>query len=256
MKNTAHRITDENRLEIDPSVAGDFSVVLDKFGEAIVHSPTRLIVFDDEIGVKEFDLSSSSFCYLDSGFFVLSGQLYYLLDCLGPIDEAAITGHNEFYVWDKSRVYYLNGPVKGADASSFCHLGYFWAKDAKACFFQNERISSADPSTFRVIDDTFAVDSSNVYGFLGEVVTEYTTDPIPLKRGYYRVGVRVFFGKTPLPQADVASFSVLPLVPPEEKRRIWASGGPKDAVQEMAVAGFTAYDRNLVYRGAWTKKRK
>lgn len=256
MNKTVHHINDNNRLEIESAVASDFHVVLDEFGKAIAYSSATLVVFDDEVGVKNFDLSSASFQHLDAGFFVLDGQLYHMLKKLGQIDDATIVGHNEFYVWDKSRVYYLNGAVEGADAATFCHLAHFWAKDANACFFQNKRIASADPATFRVIDDTVAVDSSRVYGSRGKVVAQYTTDPIPVGRGYYRIGETMLFGNTPLPLADSATFQVLPLITAEEKRKIWSSGGPKDTVQEMAIGGFTAYDRNLLYRGAWTKKRE
>ncbi|MHC4884226.1 MAG: DKNYY domain-containing protein [Planctomycetota bacterium] len=256
MKKTAYRITDENRLEIGPPVASQFEVILDEFGAAIASSPGTLIVFDDESGVKEFDLSSSRFRHICDKFFVLEGQLYHLLEQLGPIDEEGVIGKNKFYVWDAATVYYLNGPVQAADPSSFCHLDEFWAKDSGSCFFQSEKIFDAEPSSFRAISNTLAVDAKHVYGFLGQILAPYTRDPTPLGRGYWDVGGKVVFGTKVLPDADLATFATLPQLSPEQKREIWSSGGPKDEAQDLAISDFLAYDCNRLYRGIWSKERK
>jgi len=41
-----------------------------------------------------------------------------------------------------------------------------------------------------------------------------------------------------------------------EKRRVWASGGPADEIQEMQLDGFSAYDDRHRLRGDWITSRK
>jgi len=245
-----------NRLRIADEVRDKFIVAYDEFGSGIAYSSDTLVVFHDETGTKIFDISRDTFKWLTGEFFILEGFLYHSLDKLGRINSGAILGCTKLYVWDQKTVYYLNGPVDGANPATFQDLGNYWALDDNNCFFQQRQIKEADAATFRVIDESFAVDKNFIYAFLGRVVAEYENDPIPLGRGYYKISNRVFFGHTEMPDAAPQSFKVLPLITPEEKQKIWAAGGPKHEEEAMAVSGFTAFDARHKYKGTWYAKPK
>lgn len=245
----------ENRLQLDDAVRAQFVVPHQSFGSAIAYSQDTLIVFDDEAGTKVLSLAGVTFRYLAGKFFIWKDQLFHLAHKLGKMRPEKVRGFTKHFVWDDQTVYYRNGVVGGADPTTFRPLGFFWAKDGHSCFFQADAIPGADPLSFRAIARDFAVDSQSVFGFLGKVLASYSRDPRSLGRGYFEVSGQLFFGSRSVAGADLATFRVLPRVEPSEKRRIWASGGPKDDLEALAVSGFTAVDAARKYRGEWNAPR-
>ena len=250
-----YSINTDNRLEISPEVAGDFTLALDEPGKAIAFSETRLIVFFDETGCSEYEIASERFRFLCGCFFVLDGYLHYLNDRLGRFDLGSMLGFGECYAWDMNQVYYLNGSVLDADPSSFTALAKWWAKDANTAYFQEQPIGGSDPKSFEVADGDIAFDANFVYGFLGERLAPFTTRPREIGRGYWAIGSEVFFGSQEVPDAHLATFEPLPRLEPKDKRRIWARGGPRSAREELAVSGFFAMDRARAYKGPHSRKR-
>ena len=243
-------------MRLADEVRGQFVMAHDEFGSGIAYSSDTLIVFYDEVRTKVLAITPATFRWLTGEFYVLKGQLYHGPFKLGKIDAEAIRGHTTFYVWDDQTVFYLNGPVLGADAHTFEDLGCYWARDSGKVFFQEKLIRDADRASFRVFDDTFAVDSKHIFTFAGRIVSEYREDPIMLGDGYYVVSGKVFFGGTEIPSADVKTFKLLPTISPEEKKEIWATGGPKTEEQALAVSGFTGYDARQKYKGGWSTPHK
>ncbi len=246
---SVYRIED-NRLRIDDEVKSQFTVVHDQFGSGIAYSSDTLLVFYDEKGTKTFAINPPAFRWLIEEFFVLDGFLYHGTFKLGRLNSEAILGYTERYVWDQKRVYYLNGLVVDANPACFQDLGDCWARDDQRCFFQERQVLGADAPSFRVIDHTFGVDRNRIYGSFGRVIAENAADPIPLGNNYYSIAGDVFFGSTKVADADPQTFRVLPVFSPEDKRTIWASGGPKDETASLAISGFSAYDSRHKYRGA------
>ena len=250
--NRMYSISSNNRLVLDAAFASEFTVPVSDYGSAIAFSPALLIVFHDEYGVKETKIDSSEFAYIQSGFYRLFDELFYYIDKLGPI-RRQIKGRSDWFVWDDAHVYYLNGPVEGADPETFQLLGEFWARDATQCFFQNMRVKDADTDSFRVIETDFAADRRWLYGFLGRRIMPYVRDPKPLGRGYYDIDGRIFFGDEELSTVDRASFRVLPLFSKEEKSRLRLGSNPLTREEELSCSDFTACDKNRAYRGSWSK---
>src|SRR5258706_6626261 len=175
---------EKNRLQIADDVRDRFVIAHNEFGSGIAYSSDTLIVFNDDEGTKSFPIRPDTFRWLGGEFFILCGFLHHNVFRLGRINPDEILGFTNVYVWDHSKVYYLNGPVDGANAAAFQDLGEFWARDDQKCFFQEREILGGDAASFRVIDDTFAVDKDRIYGFGGRVIAECNADPAPLGNGY------------------------------------------------------------------------
>lgn len=245
---------EDNRLHISEDVRDQFIVVHDKFGEGIAYSSDTLIVFDDERGTKTHAITPDTFKWLGSRFFILNKFIFHGAYKLGRINAAAIRGQTEFYVWDDKTVYYLNGKVAEANPAAFQDLGNYWSRDDQHCFFQRQLVPGVDLATFRVIDDTFAVDARYIYGFAGIVVADYYGDPIPLGRTYYSINGRIYSGNKLMSDADFETFTVLPQYDEQTKSQILAAGGARNAEEALALAGFTAYDSRYQYKFDWHKK--
>jgi hypothetical protein len=245
---SAYRI-ENNRLCIADELKGRFTVAHDEFGSGIAYSSDTLIVFYDEQETQTFAINPPAFRWLIGAFFILNGFLYHGPFKLGRVDSESLRGCTERYVWDQTHVYYINGPVLEANPICFQDLGNFWSRDDERCFFQARQVSGADAPSFRVIDHTFAADRNRIYGFGGRVIVENAADPVHLGNNYYSIAGDVFFGSTKIPDADLQTFRALPVFSPEDKRRIWADGGPKDELESLAISGFTAYDSRYKYRG-------
>ncbi len=267
---TVYRI-EKMRLKITDELRDKFLVAYDEWGYALAYSSDTLVVYDHNEGAKTFALSTGTFKWLTDKLYVLDGFLYYSAYKLGRIDADGILGFTPFYAWDRQTVYYLNGPVPGANPAAFENLMEFWARDDKKCFFQNRQIEGADAASFRAANKDFAVDRRNVYGFGGRVVAAYQEDPVDLGCGYYAVSGKLFYGSEEIVGADLRTFKVLPRVKPTEKdgpspppaaksgkapggfqsllRRLGC--GPKIDELALAHAGFTALDARWKYRGTW-----
>lgn len=245
---------EDNRLRIIDDFRDRFTVVHDEFGEGIAYSSDTLIIFDDERGAKTHPITPDTFKWLGSRFFILNKFLFHGAYKLGRINAAAIRGQTEFYVWDDKAVYYLNGKLAEANPSAFQDMGNWWSRDDQHCFFQHRLVPDVDLATFRVVDDTFAVDARYVYGFAGKIVADYYGDPVPLGWTYYSINGRIYSGNTLMPDADFETFTVLPQYDEQTKNQIRAAGGARNADEALALAGFTAYDSRHKYKFDWYKR--
>lgn len=246
---------EENHLKLADEVRDQFVIAHDEYGDGIAYSSDTLIVFYDEEGTKTFAITPETFKWLIGKFFILTGYLYHGIYKLGKIDANAIRGRTKSYVWDDKTVYYLNGPVDGADPGTFEDLGNYWARDSRNIFFQAKLLNEADRKSFRIFDDTFAVDDKHIFAFRGHIISKYHEDPIPLGTGYYNISGKIFSGFEEVPSADLTTFKTLPIIKPDEKKKILAAGGPKTEEESLAVSGFHAYDGKKKYKGTWSTAR-
>jgi hypothetical protein len=245
---------ENNRLCISDHVREQFVMVHDQFGSGIAYSGDTLIVFNDERGIKAHAITPETFKWLVGEFYVLKKHLYHSAYKLGRIDPEKIAGQSLLYVWDDKTVYYLNGPVEGANPATFQELGHYWARDDQRCFFQQRQVPRADAATFRVIDQYFAADQNHIYGFTGKILADYREDPVPLGGEYYVINEQIFWGGTLLADADYSTFTVLPVYDEETKNEMLRNGGAKNADDALALAGFTAYDARYKYKRSWHPK--
>src|SRR5262249_44445873 len=151
--------TEHNRLVIAEEVRDQFTVAFEKFGNAIAYSADTLVVFDDEKGIKTFPITADDFRWLVEQFYVLKGVLYWGLYKAGKFNVNALRGATPDYVWDDQTVYYGDIKVEGADPLTFEEVGHWWARDARQVFHQKSLIPEIDRETFRVFDDTYAMDA-------------------------------------------------------------------------------------------------
>jgi DKNYY family len=246
---------EENQLKLADEVRDQFVIAHDEYGSGIAYSSDTLIVFCDEEGTKTFAITPETFKWLLGEFFVLTGHLYHGIYKLGKIDADAIHGYTKFYVWDDKTVYYLNGPVNGADPGTFEDLGNYWARDCRNVFFQNKLVNEADRNSFRIFDHIFAVDGKNIFTYQGRIISKYHEDPILLGTGYYKISGKIFSGMEEVPFADLKTFKTLPIIKPDDKKKILAAGGPKTEEESLAVSGFHAYDAERKYKSTWSTAR-
>lgn len=245
---------EDNRLCINDHVRDQFVMAHDEFGSGIAYSVDTLIVFYDERGTKVHPITPDTFKWLIDEFYVLNKYLYHNAYKLGRINPDGIIGQSPLYVWDDKTVYYLNGPVEGANPATFQELGNFWARDDQHCFFQQRLVPGAVAATLRVIDDEFATDEHHIYGFAGKILADYQEDPVLLGGRYYAINGQIFYGGKLLADADYSTFTVLPVYDDETKNEILRNGGASNANDALALAGFTAYDARYKYKRDWHPK--
>jgi hypothetical protein len=245
-----------NHLKLADEVRDQFVIAHDEYGDGIAYSSDTLFVFYDQEGTKTFAITPETFKWLSGKFFVLKGNLHHGIYKLGKIDADGIRGCTKSYVWDDKTVYYLNGPVDGADPGTFEDLGNYWARDSRNILFQEKLIKEADRKSFRIFDDPFAVDDKHIFAFPGRIISEHHEDPIPLGTGYYKISGKIFSGFEEVPSADLKTFKTLPIIKPDEKKKILTAGGPKTEEEALSVSGFHAYDGKRKYKSTWSTARK
>jgi hypothetical protein len=141
-----------------------------------------------------------------------------------PVGEN-LTPLNRRFAKTKSRAYYRDMPIEGAQAASFQALDEHYAKDAVSAFWFNTyressdyfttlrirqiRIEGADPASFAALTQDYARDAARIYHEGAPFRVEDPASFQVLDYGYARDNRRGYYTQTPIEGSDGASFSVV-----------------------------------------------
>ena len=142
--------------------------------------------------------SAVSFSSLGWGYGKDQFQVYYHgSPVLDPIfDASSFTVLSEFYIKDKQIVYWSDLPIVGVDVESFVALNDFYGKDKNHVYLQGIKLENADVNSFQVIQNYWERKESDDTITFGE--NWCTKD-----------ATSVFYYRTPIENADSASFTLL-----------------------------------------------
>ena len=127
----------------------------------------------------------STFICLDEGFAKDVNHVYYCNEILKEADPKSFRVISEEYSADSRHVWYREHIIEGANAASFAVLkkkmkDYFveMGYDDHDCYFHGDPLHVADMNSFKLIDESWAVDRYNVY-YIG-IEAELGKDIVPI----------------------------------------------------------------------------
>lgn len=158
-----------------------------------------------------------TFKRINDAYAVDANHVYYWNEVLEGADPASFRVLDENYAVDSQRVWYEGDSVAGADPATFvtsddkATLGH----DARDYYMGTRPLHVADISTFKQIDNSWAIDSQNVY-YLNNTLAENKAVPIgdyrtfrALNNYYAADDKHVYYANNLVEGADPKSFTIL-----------------------------------------------
>lgn len=168
------------------------------------------------------DADPSSFRYMDRGYARDSTHLFFE-GTQHPVNDLGTFALLEYsFARDRSTGYYMQEPIPGSAGATFVGVDDHYSKDSVSVFYsdlepgqdgsppvrRNVRLGQADPSSFHVLGNGYAADSSHVY-HNGRLLPDAPAHFRVLSLGYAKSDVRVYYEGVAVAGADAASFTVL-----------------------------------------------
>lgn len=153
--------------------------------------------------------------------------------------------------------------IEGADPGSFMQEDWYWAADDDHYFYHHKQVP-VERTTFRRLNDFFALDSAQAYSFAEDTFASFEADVATLKKLdsiysydkdhlYYfawYVNRQPIFEVRPIPYTSLGDVEVLDEQYLKVAQQIYCGGREVQGVDLAsfeALAGSYAKDRNQVY---------
>lgn len=182
--------------------------------------------------------------YVINGFRTTLGHK---LNLFRSVDTATFKPLSEEYAIDKNSVFYkwispghfLIVELQGADPASFNALNLNYATDKNAIWYLDRKIKNSDPTTATLIDHNIIKDSRFVYQS-GQKKPAIDASAFRKISGgnsaYYIDSKNVFWGTSPIPGADLESFSSPGnSFMARDKNHVYLSGMPRPGLDPESI---------------------
>lgn len=152
-------------------------------------------------------------------FAVDDKNVYYKGEIINDADcnSVKITTNNN-YITDSKSVFYTNKQIP-ASPDNFVTLGYGYSKSGNRIFFRDKVIRNADIKTFKPTGYGYAADKFAKYRFDNQYSKKFVKDMEHITGNYYKDLNNVYYHSNIIENADVASFTFLPIELGEENNK-------------------------------------